>query len=578
MDRAELKRSPVGRSIIEGRASEREEVTFWAQSGADGSPVGPRYAAATAAEVSAAAEGAWGAFHRAGEVEPRRAGALLSAVAANLEAIGEPLLELAARETGLTRPRLEGELSRAVATLRFFADVASEGSWAEAMIDLPGAEGRPEGRNDLRRVLRPLGPVAVFGASNFPIAYSTAGTDTASALAAGCPVIVKGHPLHPGAGELVAWAVAAGVAEAGLPAGWFAFLHAGGARATRVGAELLEHPCIRAGGFTGSRAGGEALARIAGSRPDPIPFYAEMGSVNPVVVLPRAVKAEPARIGRAIAQAIAGSVGQQCTRPGLILVSEGPGVDALIDAMAEELERTPPAVMLGPQIRDGYARGVRSHLGVEGVSVLCGLGRVPEAPVKPGSIAGLGQGRGPGGGTGRGVGREKEGEAEPGPRPAVAPILLSASGRTLLTNPSLLEEVFGPVGVLVRCEGARQLLAAAAAVQGSLTGTMFIASGDMELARRLMPVLEQRCGRIVFNGVPTGVEVAWSMFHGGPMPSSNRPESSAVGPTAMRRWRRAVCYQNAPAEMLPGELRNENPLGIERWVNGARTRGPIGGA
>ncbi|MAY75506.1 MAG: aldehyde dehydrogenase (NADP(+)) [Phycisphaerae bacterium] len=545
----EITGRPFGVSLIAGERADTQDVQFDSITQASGATLQPTYTAASPAQVSEAARKAWSAFHAAGLMPPSQHAALLRPCADGIDAIGEPLVALASAETAIEPARLNAELARTTGTLRMFADVVEEGSWVDAIIDRPGAEGRPSSRQALRRMLRPLGPVAVFGASNFPLAYSTAGTDTASALAAGCPVIVKGHPLHPGTGEVVAQAIAASVLETGFPAGWFSFLHAGGGREQEIGEELVKHPCVRAAGFTGSRTGGDALTRIGLSRPDPIPVYAEMGSVNPVIVLPGALASEPEKIARRVAQSLAAAVGQQCTCPGLIFLIDGEGSDMFTKAMSAELELIEAGVMLAPRIQANYTRTVRELLALEEIKVLFGTDRVP-APPPPGK-------------------KEVAGPA------MAAPMLLSVAGEHFRQHAEFLNEMFGPCALVVQCQNEQELFSCVTAFVGSLTGSLFVGDADVDRAPPFARALEQRCGRLIFNGVPTGVEVAWAMVHGGPYPASNRPDTSAVGPTAMKRWRRPVCYQNYPANLLPPELRDENPLGIERRVDGTLTREPV---
>ncbi len=506
-----------------------------------GRPSERSFTAATAAEIDLAAASAWSAF----EVISARPSAdranLLDAAAASIERLGDDLVNTACRETGFAAPRIAGERDRTVFQLRMFAALVREGSWVEAIIDHGNPSRTPLPKPDLRRMLTPLGPVAVFGASNFPLAYSTAGGDTASALAAGCPVVVKGHPSHPATGELVAKAMAAAVARAGFPTGTFANLPAGGDRDLAVGQELVRHPAICGVGFTGSTTGGMALVALANARPEPIPVFAEMGSANPVFVLPGAIAADGATIADKLAASATASSGQMCTCPGLIFVVKGEATEQFVEVLAAAIGRLPAMVMLSPRIRSGYEHRLREIAGTTDVELLVGSANV------------------------------SVGEGEPIQATAA---LLRTTLSTFRRHATLADECFGPAGVVVVCENELELVEAATLVRGSLTGSIWLASSDAAspLALDVRSRLARRVGRLIFNGVPTGVEVIAAIVHSGPFPSCNRPDTSAVGHSAIRRWCRPVCFQNTPDPLLPPELRENNPLGIERTVGGARTR------
>lgn len=509
----------------------REAVEFRGFEPAAGREAGAVYRAASAAEVDEACRAAGEAFEFTRRASGEARARLLEGAAARIEALGDGLLELAARETGLeARPRLEGELRRTVFTLRMFAGVARDGRWTRAVVD-PGDPARtPTPKPELRSVLRPLGPVAVFGAGNFPLAYSTAGGDTASALAAGCPVVVKGHPGHPGTGEAVAKAVGEAVHEAGFPAGAFAFLHAGGEREMEVGREVVPHPAIRAVGFTGSFGGGTALAELARTREEPIPVFAEMGSVNPVFVLPGAMReggewgAE--RIGSMLAASVANSHGQMCTCPGLVFVVKGGASERLAAALAEGLRAAGVRPMLGRRGWEVFRRRIGEIAGVGGVERLIGEGEPRGPGVQSGAVA------------------------------------LRCGFGAFREHPTLREECFGPSTIVVECAGVEEMEEGAGLIRGSLTGSVFWGEaeggeggglqGPAPEMLRLIEVLERRVGRLIFNGVPTGVEVSEAMVHGGPWPATNRPHTTAVGARAIERWCRPVCYQNAPAWALQG--------------------------
>jgi NADP-dependent aldehyde dehydrogenase len=471
---------------------------------------GANFTAASAADVDTAARHALDAF-RAGLPRAARA-AMLEAAADEITALGDALLDTAAAETGLpAKPRLAGERDRTAFQLRMFANVVREGSWIDAAIDRADPARTPLPKPDLRRMLRPLGPVAVFGASNFPLAYSVAGGDTASALAAGCPVIVKGHPAHPATSAMVAQALDRAVAKAGLHPGTFKLLQSGGDRDIDVGKELVTHPAIKAVGFTGSTSGGMALVRLASARPDHIPVFAEMGSVNPVVILPEALAANATDIASKLATSAAASNGQMCTCPGLIFASLGPGFEAFKAALVAAFAAAPSAPMLTPRVKDGYLKRLSDNAKAAGVAMLAGS------------------------------------ETRPGPA------LLTVDAANFIANPTLHEECFGPAAILVVCRSAEEMEQAVGHLPGSLTGTLWADTKDDALP--FVDLLAARVGRFIVNGVPTGVEVSPAMVHSGPMPSCNRPDSTAVGPQAIRRWCRPVCYQNVPQNLLPEELR-----------------------
>ncbi len=543
--RLSLPRGPGGLSILAGTVVERstEAGVFHAVNPASGQELPVEYQPATAGEVDTAARAAWIAFGDYGDSDPAARAAFLDRCAENIAALGDDLIQLAAGETGLGPARLVSERERTVNSLRMFAELVREGSWVRAAIDHGDAARRPIAKPDVRRMLRPLGPVAVFGASNFPLAYSTAGGDTASALAAGCPVVVKGHPSHPGTGELVARAIAAAVEQSRMPAGTFSFLHAGGPRESEVGLELVRHPCVRAVGFTGSFGGGSALAREAAARPAPIPVYAEMGSVNPVFVLPHALELQAKSIGERLFTSVTNGAGQMCTCPGLIIGVRSDGLELLTRTLAESMNQTGPMTMLSRRVRGGFVSRIEEVQAVKGVDV---RGGSPQ----PGHRSGTAH------------------EKETGFAVRCSAVLLRTTFEVFRKNPTLAEECFGPSTIVVVCDSPEQLVEAAALVQGSLTGSIFAGGLDVVIAADLQRVLEQRAGRIIYNGVPTGVEVCAAMVHGGPYPASNQPHTTAVGPLAVERWCRPVCYQNAPEQMLPHELRDQNPRGITRTVDG----------
>lgn len=539
-----LPAKPTGKSLIAGAPIQGDPTgSFHATNPTMGIPTGPVYSAASPQSVQAACTMAWSAFYAMLDRSPSDRANLLEAIAEHILALGDPLIEVALAETGLQPQRLIPERERVVSTLRLFAKVVREGSWVRASIDRGDPTRKPAPRPDLRRMLRPLGPVAVFGASNFPLAYSTMGTDSCSALAAGCPVVVKGHPSHPGTGELVAHAVTTAVTSCGFHPGTFSYLQAGGVREALVGKELVTHPCIRAVGFTGSFAGGMALSELARTREEPIPVFAEMGSINPVFVLPHAMDEGGKALAERLYLSVTSSVGQQCTKPGVIFAVRGEGYvefeHALIDLANKGIGHT----MLSRKIQGNFARRLGELAAIEGVEI------------RGGSLQ---------------TAKLAEHMPTEGPITAV-PALLKAKFEAFAKHATLRDECFGPSVILVVCEKSSQLFEAATLFRGSLTGTIFTGQLDGGIAKQLHAALEMRVGRLIYNGVPTGVEVAHSMVHGGPFPATNQPHTTAVGPMAMERWCRPVCYQNAPDPLLPVELRGPNALKIPRLVDGEWT-------
>ena len=501
---------------------------FRAINPATGAELEPAFGTADSNAISRACEAAHLAFDTYRELGPERRATFLETIAANIMDCGDAVVSRAMEETGLARGRLEGERARTVGQLTLFAAVVREGSFVEARIDTAMPERRPAPRSDLRLRHIALGPVAVFGASNFPLAFSVAGGDTAAALAAGCPVVVKAHPAHPGTSELVGGAVQRAVARCGMPAGVFSLLFGGG---NEVGAALVADPRIKAVGFTGSRAGGQALMRIAAQRREPVPVYAEMSSTNPVFVLPAALAERGPAIGREFVASLTLGAGQFCTNPGLLISVDGPGLQALMDAANGAIEAADSATMLTPAIQSAYAAGLermRSHSDIDILSE----GRLSN---------GINQGRA---------------------------TLFATDGAALLADSRLEEEIFGAASLVVRCRDGAQLQAVAERIQAQLTATVQLSPADVAFARELMPILERKAGRILINGFPTGVEVCHSMVHGGPYPATSDGRSTSVGTLAIRRFLRPICYQDFPTELLPLELAAENPRKIWRLLNG----------
>jgi alpha-ketoglutaric semialdehyde dehydrogenase len=490
----------------------------------------PSFGLASTDDVTRAcalAEQAFDPF-RATTLEQRAA--FLERIADNIVAIGSTLIERAMQETGLPQARLEGERGRTVGQLRLFAKVVRDGNFLTATLDSALPERAPP-RPDLRMCKIGVGPVAVFGASNFPLAFSVAGGDTASALAAGCPVVVKAHNAHLGTSELVGRAVQRAAIDCNMPEGVFSLLVGDG---RVVGQQLVTEPAIKAVGFTGSRSGGLALVRACAARAEPIPVYAEMSSVNPVFLLPKALAAGPAALAQAFVDSLTLGAGQFCTNPGLVLAIGGDALDQFSTAVVSALQAKPGATMLTPGIHDAYSGGVAKLSGVAGVTLL--------AKGQPGNTECAAQGA-----------------------------LYATDASTYLSTPALHDEIFGPCSLLVRCADEAEMLRFAARLEGQLTATVHANADDVALAGALLPTLERKAGRLLFNGFPTGVEVAHAMVHGGPFPSTSDNRSTSVGATAIDRFLRPVCYQNLPAALLPTALQDGNPLKLSRMVDGTLT-------
>ncbi|MBY5935021.1 aldehyde dehydrogenase (NADP(+)) [Tateyamaria omphalii] len=459
--------------------------------------------------VARACAAAEAAFETYGYSSRESRADFLNAIADEIEARGEAIAQIGTQETGLPEARLEGERGRTCGQLRLFADHILKGDYMDRRHDVALPDRTPLPRPDLKMIQRPIGPVAVFGASNFPLAFSTAGGDTAAALAAGCPVVVKGHAAHPGTGEIVAEAIDAAIQKTGMPAGTFSFIQDNG---YEVGSALVQHPLIRAVGFTGSLRGGRALFDLCATRPEPIPFFGELGSINPVFCLPGTIKKRAETLGQAWAASLLMGAGQFCTNPGVALVVKGPQADKFVQATVSALQEATPQTMLTDGIAEAYARGVTDFAKTSGVQQL-----VSE----------------------KCVGRQ-----------AVA-TLFKVSGTEWRANEALSDEVFGPLGLIIEVEDVDEMVALAKSFDGQLTCTLQMEHADMAHAARLMPVLERKAGRILVNGFPTGVEVADSMVHGGPYPASTNFGATSVGTLSIRRFLRPVCYQNMPDDLLP---------------------------
>jgi NADP-dependent aldehyde dehydrogenase len=504
---------------------------FHAMHAGTGAPLEPGFSVADTAEVDTACELARDAFDRFRVLDGERRAQFLEAVAEQILALGDALLERAAAESGLALARLTGERGRTMGQLRLFADELRKGGWQGIRVDPALPERKPLPRSDLRQRRIPVGPVAVFGASNFPLAFSVAGGDTAAAFAAGCPVIVKGHPAHPGTSELIAQAIVAAREACGLPAGIFSLLNS---NSVSLGAALVAHPRVKAVGFTGSRAGGLALMKIANARAEPIPVYAEMSSINPVLLLPGALDARAEALGTEFVGSLTLGVGQFCTNPGLVIALECEALERFTASAATALTGIAPAVMLTPGIHAAYSHGLERLLHHPRVRTLA---RGAETTVGHG---------------GRGA-------------------LFGAGGSDLLGQAELSDEVFGPAGLVVSCRDEAELLAVLENLQGQLTATLHLTAADEPLAARLLPILERKAGRLIANGWPTGVEVAHAMVHGGPFPATSDGRSTSVGSLAIERFLRPVCYQDFPDTLLPEALRSGSLSSVPYRLDGTYT-------
>lgn len=523
-----------GRSLIGFREAEGRGEPFYATDPSTGRRLDPGFAPATAEEVDKAARLASEAFPAYSRASGRDRGALLRKIAARIESIAGEVVERAGKETALPQARLQTETGRTCGQLRLFAQLVEEGSWVNARIDCADRERRPLPKPDVRSMLRPLGPVVVFGASNFPLAFSVAGGDTASALAAGNPVIVKAHAAHPGTSELVGRAIQQSVRECGLPEGVFSLLFG---RGSQIGVALMKHPLVKAGGFTGSRTAGRILMDIAASRPEPIPFYAEMSSTNPVFILPEAMRASGPNIAMGLHASFTMGAGQFCTKPGMVFVPDGGEASPFKNKLKELVEGSAEFKLLTGAIHSSYHAGIADRRSHDSVVLAA------ESPAAHGDDSF-----------------------------SVGAVVFETDASSLLKNPGLESEIFGPSTLLVSYSNQDDVLKIARNLEGQLTATIHGTEDDLREFSGLISVLENRVGRLVFNGFPTGVEVCHAMVHGGPYPSTSDGRSTSVGTHAIYRFTRLVCYQGFPGEALPQELKDENPLGIWRMVDGAMTR------
>lgn len=518
----------TGKMLIGQQAISGHREAIRAINPATDAPLEPAYAGGSREHVEQACALAWAAFDTYRETSLAERASFLDVIADTIEALGDELIERAMAETGLPRPRIQGERGRTCGQLRSFARTVRAGEWLGVRVDTAQPERQPLPRPDLRQRQVPLGPVAVFGASNFPLAFSVAGGDTASALAAGCPVVVKAHGAHPGTSELVGRAVAQAVKACGLPDGVFSLLYGAG---TDIGIALVTDPRIKAVGFTGSRNAGIALTQAAQARPEPIPVYAEMSSINPVYLFPAALQARGEALAQGFVASLTQGAGQFCTNPGLVIAVAGSALDAFIASATQLLRGCAAQTMLTPGIFHAYQSGV---------STLAEHARIAAT-----------------------------GQAADGPNQGQAHLFV-APAHDFLRNQHLQAEVFGAASLVVVCASEDEVRQVTEHLEGQLTATLHLDDADVARAKALLPVLERKAGRLLVNGWPTGVEVCDAMVHGGPFPATSDSRSTSVGTAAILRFLRPVCYQDFPDGLLPCALQQGNPLQLRRLLDGQR--------
>ncbi len=515
----------LGTSIIGYGRGDVGGATFTAFDPSTGEAVGPEFHSASHAELEHAAKLASDARLAFGNLPGMDRARFLRQIADNIEGLGDTLLERASLETGLPTARFAGERGRTCFQLRMFADLIEQGDWVDARLDSPDPERQPVPKPDIRSMLKPIGPVAVFCASNFPLAYSVAGGDTASALASGCPVIVNAHFAHPGTAELVGTAVADAARDCGMPEGVFSLIFSSG---YDIGQALVRNPEIKAVGFTGSRAGGRALMDIAAARPEPIAVYAEMSSVNPIFILPSAMRERHESIAAGLHTSVTTGAGQFCTKPGIVVIPEIAESIPFKAQFGHLIQQTAPHPLLTSGIRNNYKR--------------LSDGRDLERIEASGEVCGYG----------------------------VEASVFETDAATFLSDEHLADEIFGPTTLLVETSQREELIEIARTMEGQLTASIHGTHEDLVEFADLVAILETKVGRLIFNGYPTGVEVGAAIVHGGPYPATSDSRTSAVGTRAIERFCRYVCYQNFPDASLPNELKDSNPLGISRMIDGVR--------
>lgn len=518
----------TGEMLIGKRAKRGSLTTLRAFNPALGSEIEPSFGGGGQAEVNEACSLAGQAFDSFRETSAEVRARFLETIGQALMDLGSELVDRACAESGLPQARIEGERARTAIQLKLFATVVRAGRWNGATVDSALPDRKPLPRSDIRSRRIALGPVAIFGASNFPLAFSVSGGDTASALAAGCPVVAKAHPAHLGTSELVGRVIQQAIAECALHEGVFSLLVGEG---NEIGEALVRHPAIKAVGFTGSRRGGLALMRIAAQRKEPIPVYAEMSSINPVFLLPHALAKRPEAIAASFTDSLTLGVGQFCTNPGLIVAMEGEDFERFLRIASEKLSTKGSGTMLTPGIHSSYQAGKQKLAATQGVRTLA------------------------------------QGQASAGPC-AGQPELFAVDAAGFLAIPHLMEEVFGPSSLMISCQNIDEMCAVAEHLEGQLTSTLHLEAADNDLARQLLRVLERKAGRIVFNGFPTGVEVSYAMVHGGPFPATSDSRTTSVGAAAIERFLRPVCYQDMPEALRPEALQDSNPLSLWRLIDG----------
>lgn len=521
-----------GTSILGSWRGARSGSIFHGINPATSEQLQPAYFSASEEEIDKATQLAEAAFSSYRRLSGQERANFLRNIAEALQSTSDKIVERANQETALSISRLQGEMVRTTNQLRLFAEIVEEGSWVNARIDTADPERRPSPKPDIRSMLQPLGPVAVFGASNFPLAFSVAGGDTASALAAGNPVIVKAHPAHPGTSELVGNTIRDCIAACGLHEGVFSLLFDAG---VEVGTRLVQHPLIKAVGFTGSLKAGRSLMDLAANRPDPIPCYTEMSSTNPIFILPGAIE-EYDKIAADLTASYTLGAGQFCTKPGLVFIPSNPGSSNLVEGLQNRIAELPAFTMLTSGIASQYQRKLTQRTEADGARLVT------------------------------------TSEATRTAAASTAAFLLEADAEQILSQPELSDEIFGPVTLLVRYNNRDQILEIAHSLQGHLTATLLGKEEDLAAHQDLIAILERKVGRLIFNGYPTGVEVCHAMVHGGPYPATSDGRSTSVGTQAIFRFARPVCYQNLPQSALPEALKDTNPLHLQRMINGSMTR------
>ncbi|MDF9797580.1 alpha-ketoglutaric semialdehyde dehydrogenase [Catalinimonas alkaloidigena] len=524
-----------GKHIIAGNFSKEGSDGFQGVNPVNGESLAVDFCEATHEEIERAIQQAEVAFQHYRKASGKKKAAFLDKIGEEIMALGDDLLQRCEQETGLPQGRLQGERARTVNQLKMFAELLREGSWVDARIDTAIPDRQPLPKPDLRMMQIALGPVGIFGASNFPLAFSVAGGDTASALAAGCSIVVKAHPAHPGTSEMVGRAIMQAAKACNLPKGVFSMVQG---RTPYVGMAIVNHPLIKAVGFTGSFNGGKALFDAAAKREEPIPVYAEMGSTNPVFVLPGALKEKSEQIAQGLVNSVTLGVGQFCTNPGVVISLKSKQSEEFATRSGELLQEINTGAMLTDKIKDGYEDRISKFTAIDGVKI---LGKSKAAVVSA---------------------------------PAVGHVF-QTDANTFMKNPDLSEEVFGPSTIHVSAGTKSELMKLAVSLEGHLTATLQATEEDLEEYQDLVEILERKVGRLIVNGFPTGVEVCHSMVHGGPFPATTDSKTTSVGTAAINRFSRPVSYQGFPQFLLPDELKDDNPLGIWRLLNGNRTQESI---